>query len=319
MSESGRIIPRRGAGKGKNRAPETGRKGKTVRRKRTGGAWKRALPAILCLAVLAALAVAFLLPRYLNRKPEDALDAVFFDVGQADAILLSFPEGGHALIDAGNRDDATLLLEELRYRGVNRFVFAAATHPHEDHAGGLAAVLREIPADRVWLSAEESDADYCRELLALLRQNGTPHAVPGSGAVLYDAAGCRVTAVYAGEGAENPNDASLIFRVTYGESALLLTGDAGVGEEERLLGTGREIRADLLKIGHHGSSSSTGEGFLDAVSPRFAVISCGRNNDYGHPDREVLERLEKRGIVVCRTDREGTVLFRSDGRTWTRP
>ncbi len=314
MNKSGiSIPPRHGRG--------GGRKGrKTVGKRRPAGKRRSALPLILAAAAVLAIAlIAIFLPRYLRKKPEDALDAVFFDVGQGDAILLSFPEGEFALIDAGSRDDAELLVEELACRGVRRLSFAAVTHPHEDHAGGMEAVLRAIPADKVYLSDGENDAGYYIDLLEWLEKSGTPCGVPGNGEVVYEKAGCRVTAVYNGEGAENLNDSSLIFRAVYGETSLLLTGDAEIPEETRLLALGGEIASDLLKLGHHGSQSSTGEAFLDAVKPRYAVISCGRNNDYGHPHREVLDRLERRGISLSRTDREGTVLFRSDGRAWTKP
>ena len=306
-------MPGRGAERSLSERGKAVRRGGTTR-KRTG-----LLPAILCLILLLAVAAAVFLPRFLKGKPEDALDAVFFDVGQADAILLSFPGGDHALIDAGNRDDAALLLEELRYRGVRRLAFAVCTHPHEDHAGGMETVLSEIPAETVYLSGAESDAGYYTGLLDLLKESGTPFRVPERGETVYDRAGCRVTAVYDGAGAETVNDFSLIFRVTYGKTSLLLTGDAEAAEEMRLLETGAAIRSDLVKLGHHGSVSSTSEAFLDAAAPAYAVISCGRNNDYGHPDREVLERLEARGIAISRTDREGTILFRSDGKSWERP
>ena len=189
MNKSGiSIPPRHGRG--------GGRKGrKTVGKRRPAGKRRSALPLILAAAAVLAIAlIAIFLPRYLRKKPEDALDAVFFDVGQGDAILLSFPEGEFALIDAGSRDDAELLVEELACRGVRRLSFAAVTHPHEDHAGGMEAVLRAIPADKVYLSDGENDAGYYIDLLEWLEKSGTPCGVPGNGEVVYEKAGCRVTA-----------------------------------------------------------------------------------------------------------------------------
>jgi competence protein ComEC len=244
-------------------------------------------------------------------------------VGQGDSILLDFPDGSVMLVDAGvARPDvgraAILPLLEARRRA--RIDVLALTHPHPDHYGGLASVLEGIEVGELWDSGQaesESPDGPASQLLATARARGvrvrSPAELCGHGRRF---GGARVDVLWpcaAYDPGYDPNDNSLVLRVTYGERALLLVGDLERHGEAMLLARRAPLRADFLKVGHHGSRTSSTAAFLAAVRPRFAAISAGRYNHYGHPHRETLEALAAVGAEVLRTDLHGGVVVTTDG------
>lgn len=257
--------------------------------------------------------------------PEDTLELFFFDVGQGDSTLVRFPlEDGsvwNMLIDTGEYAFADGLTEALRALGTQRIDVLVNTHPHSDHMGSMARVIGEfeigtffmpvIPPEQVPTTAAY-EATLRRleekEIAAIPLREGTAIPCPdqrlGISVLAPDP-----YAVWSGL-----NNYSGVIRLTWGERSFLLTGDAEKESEQVLLYSDQELSADLLKCGHHGSGSSTSLGFLEAVNPHIAVISCGRDNPYGHPHQQVLDALDSHSVKVYRTDQDRTIRVRCDGK-----
>ena len=247
---------------------------------------------------------------------EDSLRVAFLDVGQGDSILLCRPNGDFALVDAGENDQGEAVTQKLRDYGVDRLSFAVGTHPHSDHIGGLDVVLSQVKTDVIYMPDFGASTKTYTDLLDVIEEGDIPAEIPEIGDVIYNEDGVRVKVLYNGDGAEDANNASIVLRVTYGEDALLLTGDAETPVENQLLQAGEDLTANLYKFGHHGSSTSNSEAFLETVAPEFGVVSCGKDNDYGHPHREIRQRVKKYGITLYRTDEMGDILFASEGTGW---
>lgn len=221
------------------------------------------------------------------------------------------------LIDGGNNGDADMVVGYLKKQGVKKLDVLVGTHPHEDHVGGLDAVIKDLEIGAVYLPRVTSTTRTFQDVVAAMKARGltatAPH--PGDSFPLGDA---RVTVLAPeSERYEDLNNYSIVLLVSYGDTAFLLTGDAEAVSEEEMLGGGRELSATVLKLGHHGSNSSTTAAFLRRVKPQHAVISVGRDNTYGHPARSTMLRLKDLGIPVYRTDQNGTVVATSDGRAVT--
>ncbi|MGE5561645.1 MAG: ComEC/Rec2 family competence protein [Chloroflexota bacterium] len=245
-------------------------------------------------------------------NPSGVLEVCFIDVGQADSILVR-SDDATMLIDAGNNGDAETVVAFLKEAGVEKLDLVVGTHPHEDHIGGLDAVIRAFPVDRVCLPRATTTTRTFEDLLAAIKERGLTIDSPAADSqfTLGDARGTFLAP--RGDDYDDLNDYSLVIRLTFGRTAFLFTGDAGRDSEQEMLAAGVELQADVLKVGHHGSVTATSAAFLDRVSPAYAVISVGEDNDYGHPHREVVDRLVARGVSVLRTDVSGTIVVTSDG------
>ncbi len=238
---------------------------------------------------------------------------LFLDVGQADSALV-FCEGETMLIDGGNAADSNLVYAVLERYDVERLDYIICTHAHEDHVGGLSGALEYCAADTVYCPVTEYDSRAFRNFAERITACGATITVPTAGEQFR--LGSAVAEILACDAdAEDTNNSSIVLRLTYGETSFLFTGDAEKPVEEWLLEQGTELSATVLKVGHHGSVTSTSEAFLRAVNPEYAVISCGKDNSYGHPHRETLLLLEEYGISVYRTDELGDILCTSDGHT----
>lgn len=267
--------------------------------------------------------------------PRGVLRVNVLDVGQGDAILIDLPHGGAMLVDAGGfvgspvDPGARVIRPLLRARRRERLDVVVLSHPHPDHFGGLPSALDGVEVGELWDTGQgeaEGAGPVYAGLLASLRRRGVPIRRPASlcgapqvisGATIEVLAPCPDA--HPDRGA---NDNSFVLRVSYGARSALLVGDAEHEAEAALVERhGAALRADLLKVGHHGSRTSTGAAFLAAVSPSIAAVSCGVRNRFGHPSPEVLSRLSARGVAIARTDRGGALIWETDGEhvSWSRP
>jgi competence protein ComEC len=260
--------------------------------------------------------------------PRDVLRVTFLDVGQGDAALVDLPDGSAMLVDGGGLVGSPIDVGErvvarlLAARRRRSLAAVVLSHPHPDHYLGLTAGLARVEPKALWDTGQgetEGTAGAYAALLAELRRRAVPVLGPADlcgartigGAVVEVLAPCPRLAPDRGA-----NDNSFVLRIRFGERAILLTGDAEHEEEKELverLGDG--LRADVLKVGHHGSRTSSSADFLGAVRPRVAVISCGVRNRFGHPHPNTLEALTRSGARILRTDRDGSVVVTTDGRT----
>jgi len=242
--------------------------------------------------------------------PEDSLAVHFLDVGQGDAILL-VDNNETMLIDGGNPEYGEQIVDYLADLGITQLDYVVATHNHNDHAGGLTDVVANLDVDNLYLTnSEETTAS--KNLIAAAKSKNIPISNPSSGSAMAFGSS---TINFLGplNVHDDVNDDSLVMKVTHGSHRFLLTGDMEEAAEKELLAQNLDLAADVLKVGHHGSYSSTGYLFLRTVNPRYAVISCGVNNDYGHPHDEPLSRLNDAGSVIFRTDLLGTIVATSKG------
>ena len=240
------------------------------------------------------------------------LKITFLDVGQADCTLLE--SGGQTmLIDAGNRGDADLIIQYLDNLGTTRLDYVVFTHPHEDHIGSGSRLVNAFEVGTAYMGAEEFDSGVYRKLIEDLAEQkvNVVHPRPGDQILLGE---CPVEFLGPVKDYEDVNDDSIVLKVTHGENRFLFTGDAGSEAEKDMISYGYDLKADLLKTGHHGSATSSSYLFLREVNPKYAVIMCETGNDYGHPHEETLSRLRDVGATVYRTDRMGTVTVVSDGK-----
>lgn len=281
----------------------------TKREKKTKKALK-AQAGILALVFIIGCGIYY---RFVPRVPDGEAYFYFFDVGQGDAAAV-VTRRGCILIDAGtNASEDTLRMQLIR-AGIDRIDIAIFTHPHEDHIGGADMVLTEFEVDEVIMPERGSSTKTFSQLSEAIEASGARlcYAEPGD---TREVDGMRLTILFADDETVDENDMSAVVMIEYGDTSAIYTGDAGTGAEKMILdGYPRELLAcDILKVGHHGSSTSSSAEWLGALSPRFGVISCGEGNDYGHPHAAVLSRLKSVGATVMRTDLEGKILLVSDG------
>ncbi len=245
---------------------------------------------------------------------EEGLAVHFLDVGQADCTLLVC-DGEAMVIDAGNNEDANTIKNYLYGLGIEEVKYAVGTHPHEDHIGSMDAVVGIWPPETLFLPQVETDTKTFRDVLHAAEEKDVPITRPVIGQT-YQLGGGRFTILGPlTDYGDNLNDWSIVLKFTYGDCDFLFTGDAEADAEADLCGSGQDLSADVYQVGHHGSSSSTSPEFLDRVDPEYAVISCGVDNDYGHPHWETLEALEEAEVEIFRTDEQGTVVAYCDGET----
>lgn len=255
------------------------------------------------------------------------LEVHYLDVGQGDSILIRMPNGIDTyvmLIDTGEQQYAQGLKDYLTELGIHRIDVLVNTHPHADHMGAMADIITEFEIGEIYmpmLTEEQLPTTRVYENLldAILAKNMTVN--PLYEGVYIDAPGDAQIEVYwpkqESSDVKELNNISGVLRLTYGNTSFMFTGDTEDVVEEELVSSGLDIAATVLKCGHHGSSTSTTNDFLQAVQPQLCVISCGAGNRYGHPNEEVLARLESYGCEVYRTDQQGTIIMETDGKQIT--
>jgi len=254
---------------------------------------------------------------------ERTLSVWFLDVGQGDCIFLRTPSGRTILVDGGGRLNAPysdlmgmkVVTPILRREAVNRIDVMVLTHPHDDHVQGLVPVLRDFYVGMVLDPGIPHGSQSYRRFLSLVKARRVPYRRAMRGQTIDFGDGVRAEVLHPSlvrlsGTSSDANNSSIVLRLTYGNSSLLLAGDADAEAEGDILASGVRVRSDVLKVAHHGSNSATSDEWLDAVGARLAVISVGRSNPFGHPSRRVLDRLSARGISIRRTDRDGAVIVR---------
>lgn len=246
---------------------------------------------------------------------DGTLTVRFLDVGQGDSALIVC-NGQTMLIDGGSVSEGQFLVSRLSRLGVSELDYVVNTHPDEDHCGGLAGVLAKYPAQHVYSSVTEHTTKVFSNVVKYAEEQGQQIEVPQTGDSWY-VGDASVTCIGPVGTYSDSNNGSLVLRVDFGETSFLFTGDMEQKAEADLLDSGADVRADVLKVGHHGSPTSSSQAFLGAVAPSIAVISVGEDNDYGHPNADVLSRLEALGAELYRTDTQGEIIVRSDGQTLT--
>ncbi len=246
-------------------------------------------------------------------KQESSFAVHFIDVGQGDAALV-LCDGKAMLIDGGNVADSSLMYAYLKDRGVTHLDYVVASHPEEDHIGGLSGALNYATAGTVYCPTTDFHTDAFANFVKTLDKQGLSITVPQVGES-FSLGSARCTVLAVNTVADDPNDSSIVLRIVYGETSFLFSGDAGREVEQALLDSGNDLRSTVLKVGHHGSANSTSYVWLREIWPEYAVISVGQNNGYGHPADAVLSRLRDAEVTTFRTDLQGNILCSSDGKT----
>ena len=239
----------------------------------------------------------------------------FIDVGQADSALVVC-DGHTMLIDGGNVADSSLIYSFLEKHGVSELDYIVATHAHEDHVGGLAGALNCAKAKVAYSPVYSFDSKAFDNFVKYLGEQNVSVTVPEPGDT-FCLGSADVQIVGPIKASNEPNNTSVVIRITYGDTSFLFTGDAERTEEQDILEAGYDLSATVLKVGHHGSDTSTTYPFLREIMPRYAIISCGEGNSYGHPNDDLLSRLRDADVIVYRTDMQGTITCTSDGNTVT--
>ncbi len=252
----------------------------------------------------------------------DNLEISFFDIGQGDAALIQTPFGQNILIDGGpDYSIITRLSEKLPWwdKTIDLMIL---THPHDDHVGGLLSVLERYKVKKILHTGVLHDSFLYDEWKQLIRDKKILATLVERPQTIVLGDGGRIEIIYPdtsvmAESKNNLNNSSIVLRLVYGENSFLFTGDAELEVEEYLLKKALNIESGVLKVGHHGSDTSSSEKFLQVVKPEIAVISVGEDNDFGHPSRRIIKRLERMGIDIYRTDEDATVNIVSDGEKYT--
>lgn len=244
------------------------------------------------------------------------IEVHFIDVGQADAALI-LCDGKAMLIDGGNVADSSLIVAYLRRNAVSCIDYLICSHAHEDHVGGLSGALSAVKVGAVFAPVTESDSKAYQNFIQKSGEQGlfVQHPSPGEHFSFGEADISFFGPV--AESGENVNNTSIVLKVTYGQTSFLFTGDAEMDAERAILSHDFDLSSTVLKVGHHGSDTSTSYVFLREVMPQYAVISVGKDNAYGHPSDLVLSRLRDVGAKVYRTDIQGDIVFKSDGKNLT--
>ena len=251
-----------------------------------------------------------------TKKPVSELTVHFIDVGQADAAVLQC-EDDTMIIDGGNVADSSRIIAYLKKLNVTHIDYMICTHAHEDHVGGLSAPLSVMPVGAVYAPVTESDSKAYQTFKQKIEDTNTG-IMHAENYERFSLGSASVEILEPLTNADKLNNTSIIAKITHGNKSFLFTGDAEREEEQTLLNKGFiKLKSDVLKVGHHGSDTSTSYPFLREIMPQYAVVSVGKDNSYGHPTEEVLSRLRDADVKVYRTDLQGDIIAVSDGENIT--
>ena len=235
----------------------------------------------------------------------------YLDVGQGDSIFIELPQKKSMLIDASTGAYGEGIADYIEDKGYSKIDYLVATHPHADHIGGMEDVVEEFEIGEIYMPKASTTTKTYKNLLTAIKKKGNKINTAKAGVSIYSGSGINIQILAPNSTSyEDLNNYSVVIKLTYGKKSFLFMGDAEMLSEDEITA---DISADILKVGHHGSSTSTSEDFINRVNPEYAVISCGKDNSYGHPHKETMATLKKCDVEVLRTDTMGTIIATTDG------
>ena len=268
------------------------------------------------IGVLVIALIAFFISRlgYFDKsaEPVDGASVIFVDVGQGDCEIIRLEDGRNILIDAGTNEGEDELVKKIKDYGIEKFDVVIATHPHEDHIGGMDAVIDNFDIGSVYMPDVVTTTKTFENLLDSIENKNLKVKKAKAGVSVINEE--NISMVFVAPNSDKYDDLnnySAVLKFTYGKCSFLFTGDAEKLSEKEMLENSMDVSADVLKVGHHGSSTSSGKSFIEAVNPKYAIIEVGQDNEYGHPHKETMEELE--GIEIYRTDLQGDITAICDG------
>ena len=284
--------------------------------------FKKSLKFVACAFITIILFISFTgcldieTPKFNNLSNFSDIDTKlkvsFIDVGQGDSILLS-SDDEFVLVDAGEKEYGEAVLDYIKSQGAKSLKYVIATHPHSDHIGGLKTVINGIECENFITSETDQSTTTWLNVLRAVDKNDVNFIDSQPGAT-YSFGEAQFTVLAPlSDGYEGYNNYSVVIKATCSNISYLLCGDAETISEKEMLKSKEDLSADVIKLGHHGSSTSSSKAFIKAVNPSFAIISCGKNNDYGHPHKETIKTLNDFNITYYRTDELGTIVSATDG------
>lgn len=255
---------------------------------------------------------------YSTKELEGLLNIYYLDVGQGDSTYIELGEVD-ILIDAGPKSEGDKLMEQLDAFNIDDFEIIIATHPHEDHIGGMKKIFEKYDVEEFYMPKVTHSSKTFEEMIKAINNEGIKVKTIKGGMNLNLGSGAYIdvfSPIY--ESYNNLNNYSPIMKLSFGENSFMFTGDAELEIEKEVVNKYKgKLKSDVLKFGHHGSSTSSNESFVQAVNPSYGVISSGANNSYGHPHKEILALITKYKIETYRTDTDGQITITSDGRNIT--
>ncbi len=241
----------------------------------------------------------------------------FIDVGQGDSEFIELPGGKCILIDAGDNEHGQKVVDYIKDLGYEKIDYLIATHPHSDHIGGMRKVVNAFELEKIYMPKAETNTYTYEKLLKAIKNKGKKITTARSGMNMIDDKDHDLKAdilAPAGSNYESLNNYSVVLRLSYKKNTFLYMGDAELLSENQIIKKGYDLSADVVKVGHHCSSSSSGQGFIDKTGAKYAVISLAKDNDYHHPHKQPLNRWKKSGAEILRTDQKGTITIESTGQ-----
>lgn len=247
-------------------------------------------------------------------KNDELLNISFIDVGQADSILIQYKDK-NILIDAGNNGDSEVIENYLKENNVNKIDKLILTHPHEDHIGSAAKIINDFSIGDLYMPKATANTKTFENTIKAAKNKNLQAMSPKSGEKI-NIEGLEFNVLAPNNNKyESLNNYSIVLKLTFGNTKFLFMGDAETLSENEILSKNYDVSADVIKIGHHGSNTSTSEKFIEKVNPKYAIISAGKNNDYHHPHKKVMDLLKNKNIKIYRTDENKTIKLTSDGKT----
>ncbi|KEK25990.1 ComEC/Rec2 family competence protein [Bacillus gaemokensis] len=248
---------------------------------------------------------------YMQRPHLGKMKVSFLKVGQGDASLIIFPNGKTMLIDGGPYEAGEVIIQKLIQKGINHLDVVVGTHPDMDHIGGLIPIIEQMPVSLVLDSGKTYSSFTYHTYRRNIKKRGIPFIRVKQGQHIPLDPHVSIQVLNNGKSKDENNESSIVLKVRYGKADFLLMGDADVQTEKKIIND-YDVHADVLKVGHHGSYTSTSETFLTKVGPQFAILSYGNKNPYGHPHQSVVKRLKRYGVMIYATDKQ-TIEIETDG------
>lgn len=274
---------------------------------------KSALAVLATFTLLSATGCELTNSAELTLETDEGFNIHIIDVGQGDSVLLECDDK-YMLIDAGESEYGTAVADYLKQYNVDKLTYMVVTHPHSDHYGGAKTVLESVETENIIMTEASNTTRSWESFVDYVDNNNYNVIMPESNEI-FELGECTVTAYVPEIDNDDLNNCSIVLKAEYDEMSALFTGDAEKSEELTMIESGFDVKADVLKLGHHGSSTSTSEEFFEKVNPNLALISCGKDNDYGHPHKETTALLSEHNVKSLRTDEDGSIVVNMKNNT----